>query len=154
MPPPTLGFQEDTTLSKTQIALIQLNEAVALFVQEKFLPALTLAGAAEVILGQLLVRKGELPSIKETTQSIERLRQSTGLEVMRGKTEREMIDDWNRPRNNAKHLIGPEGEAFTANLCDEAYWMIRRAVENASKLQLSVEREQDFVNWVVINVAA
>jgi hypothetical protein len=152
MTTPTLGFEDDTTLSKPQIALIQLNEAISLFTQERFLSALTLAGAAEEILGKLLIRRGELPAVKESTAAIERLRAETGLTVMGEASEREMIDAWNQARNTAKHLVGPEGESVTLNLCDEAYWMIRRALANAEKLGLQVAGAQDFENWVVINV--
>ena len=56
MTTPTLGFEENTTLSKPQIALIQLNEAISLFTQERSLAALTIAGAAEEILGMTCPR--------------------------------------------------------------------------------------------------
>lgn len=152
MTTPTIGFEDDSTFSKTQIAISQLNEAISLFVQERFLAALTLAGAAEEILGKLLVRRGELPAIKESTAAIERLRAGTGLPVMGDTSEREFIDGWNQARNIAKHLIGNEGESVTLNLCDEAYWMIRRATANAEKLGLQVSEAEEFENWVIINV--
>lgn len=68
------------------------------------------------------------------------------------KSEKEMIDDWNATRNSLKHLVGPEDEPITVNFCDEAYWMIKRALENAKRLHLVITNEQDFENWVVINV--
>lgn len=148
----TLGYEYDTTLSKPQIAIVQLNEAICLFICERFLAALTLAGAAEEILGKLLVRRGELPTIKDSTAAIERLRAETGLHAMGKASEREVIDAWNRARNTAKHLVEPEEELVTLNLCDEAYWIIRRALANAEKLGLKVTGAQDFENWVVINV--
>lgn len=149
---PTLGFEDDTAPSKPEIALSQLNDAISLFTQERFLSALTLAGAAEEILGKLLIRKGEFPAIKESTAQIERLRADTGLRVMGEASERDMIDAWNQARNSAKHLVGPEYESVTLNLCDEAYWMIRRALANSDKLGLQVVGLQDFENWVIINV--
>lgn len=152
MTTPTLGFEADTTVSKSQVAIVQLNEAISLFTQERFLAALTLAGAAEEILGKLLIRRDELPAIKESTAAIARLRAETGLSVMGEASEREVVDAWNQARNNAKHLIGLEGDSVTFNLCDEAYWMLRRALANSEKLGLQVAGAQDFENWVVINV--
>ena len=45
----TLGYEDDTQISKSDIARTQLTEAIALFLGEKFLSAITLAGAAEDI---------------------------------------------------------------------------------------------------------
>ncbi len=149
---PTLGFESDSSLSKQEVALIQLNDAIALFTQRRFLAALTLAGAAEEILGKLLVRKGELPTVKESTAAIERLRTETGLRIGGDSSERELIDGWNQARNAAKHLVGAEDQPLTLNLCDEAYWMVRRAIANAEKLGQSVAAAQDFENWVIVNV--
>jgi len=150
---PSLGYEEDTTLSKSEVARIQLVEAIALFVAEKFLPAITLAGAAEEILGKLLVRQSALPVVKESAQAIEELRRRTGLSIMGGKSEKELIDQWNAARNAAKHLIGPEDEPVTMNMCDEAYWMIRRALVNSEKLGISVSNKNDLEQWVIVNVA-
>ena len=153
MSSPSLGYEEDTTLSKSEVARIQLVEAIALFVAEKFLPAITLAGAAEEILGKLLVRQSALPVVKESAQAIEELRRRTGLSIMGGKSEKELIDQWNAARNAAKHLIGPEDEPVTMNMCDEAYWMIRRALVNSEKLGISVSNKNDLEQWVIVNVA-
>ena len=51
---PTLGYEDNTTLSKISIAQMQLVEAISLFIENKFLCATTLAGAAEEILGKLI----------------------------------------------------------------------------------------------------
>ena len=99
-----------------------------------------------------MIRRRELPAIKESTAAVQRLRAETGLSVMGEASEREMIDAWNQARNTAKHLIGSEGESVTLNLCDEAYWMIRRALANGEKLGLQVAGAQEFENWVIINV--
>lgn len=103
-------------------------------------------------MGKLLHRKDELSAIKESTKVIENIRRETGLPLMGGKPEKEIIDGWNATRNSLKHLVGPEDEPITVNLCDEAYWMIRRALENAKRLQLTIPNEHEFENWVVINI--
>lgn len=66
---------------------------------------------------------------------------------------KQLIDDWNIARNSAKHLVGPEDELLTINLCDEAYWMIRRALANAWNLKIEIPNRDEFDNWLVINVA-
>src|SRR5580765_7799473 len=104
MSAPSLGYEDDTRLTKSDVARIQLDEAIALFVEGRFLPALTLAGAAEEIFGKLIVRLSAMPVVKESAQAIQHLRQKTGLSVMSGKTERELIDEWNVARNAVKHL--------------------------------------------------
>lgn len=151
MKPPSLGYEDDTTLTKCEVAQIQLVEAISLFIARRFIPAVTLAGSAEEILGNLLVRRSELPVIKESTKAIEVLRQRTGL-AMGMKSEKEMIDGWNATRNSMKHLGNLEDDPITFNLCDEAYWMIRRALANAQKLQVSISNAQDYENWVIINI--
>lgn len=151
---PTIGYENDTTLSRSEVARLQLVEAITLFVAKKFLPALTLAGAAEEILGKLLVRQSALPAVRESAQAIVQLREKTGLSVMAGQSEKELIDQWNIMRNMLKHLVSPEDESITLNLCDGAYWMIRRALENAEKLRITVENRDAFENWFIINVAA
>lgn len=149
----SLGYEYKSTLTKSEVARIQLIEAIALFVTEKFLSAITLAGAAEEILGKLLVRQLKKPVVKESAKAIQQLREKTGLSIMDGKSEKELIDQWNAARNIVKHLIGPEDEPVTLNLCDEAYWMIRRALANAHKLHISISNENDFENWLIINIS-
>src|SRR5712691_482706 len=152
MSAPSLGYESNTILAKAAIAQTQLVEAIAQFVAIRFLCAITLAGAAEEVLGKLLLRKSELPVIRESLQTIHDICEKTGLTVVAGKSDKEIIDEWNATRNALKHLVAPEEEFITINLCDEAYWMIKRALSNAHKLQIPIENEQDFENWVVINV--
>ena len=45
----TLGYQDDVKITKTEIARVQLVQAIELFVAERFLPSITLAGASEEI---------------------------------------------------------------------------------------------------------
>ncbi len=150
---PTIGYEEDTTLSRNEVARQQLVLAIELFIAEKFLAALTLAGASEEILGKLLVRQAATPVVKESAKAIAHLREKTGVSIMGGKSEKGLIDDWNIARNAAKHLVNPEEESITLNLCDEAYWMIRRALDNAEKLLLKIENRDHFENWFIINIA-
>jgi len=38
------------------------------------------------------------------------------------------------------------------NLFDEAYWMIKRSLANAKKLEVRVKNLDDFENWIVVNI--
>lgn len=55
-------------------------------------------------------------------------------------------------KNSLKHLVSPDEDSISINLCDGAYWMIKRALANAEKLCLSVENKVEFENWVIMKV--
>jgi hypothetical protein len=153
MTTPTIGYEDDTTLNRIEVATVQLETAINLFISKKFLSAITLAGAAEEILGKLVERTDQKPIIRQAVENIALLRSKTGLKVMSEKSEKEIIDGWNKARNAAKHLVNCEEETIRLNLCDEAYWMIKRCLENTKLLKVSLSNELDFENWFVINVA-
>ena len=79
---PTLGYEDDTEISKSEIACEQLTEAITLFLQQKFLCAVTLAGAAEGIFAGVLNAHGEKAIVERSVEAIEKLREATGLEEM------------------------------------------------------------------------
>lgn len=150
---PSLGVEEDTILSMQDVAHIQLNESIRLFVDGRYLPAITLAGAAEEVLGKLLAKRGGRSAIHASVHAIEALRNSTGLAVMGEMKGKEIIDQWNKTRNALKHFTVDEAEPYLrVNLCDEAYWMIRRCLANAEQLELPVDTAGEFHEWVMRNV--
>lgn len=150
---PSLGVEEDSVLSMQDVALIQLNESIRLFVDGRYLPAITLAGAAEEVLGKLIARAGGLAAIHESVARIDELRAATGLAVMGSMKGKEIIDQWNRTRNALKHLtIDGTEPTLRVNLCDEAYWMIRRCLANAEKLQILVEAADLLEQWMFKHV--
>lgn len=63
-----------------------------------------------------------------------------------------IFNEWNTARNTLKHHGKESDEAITINLFDEAYWMIKRALSNATKLNITIDNEIDFESWVVINI--
>ena len=146
---PTLGYAEDTTLSKKDIAIAQLVEAINLFVAEKFICAISLSGASEEIFGRLLNSENQDSTIEESYNHIEELRKKTGLDWMEGKPRNKIFNHWNNARNTIKHHNKNENEDVTLNLFDEAYWMIRRALSNAKKLGVNVSNESEFENWCI-----
>ena len=152
MPTPTLGFQNDTQINKSEIAQTQLKEAIALFLDKNFLCAITLAGAAEAILAGLLNSRGEHSVVEASFKSIQTIREATGLTIMGNRQKNEIFNQWNTARNTLKHHNNKDEEAVTINLFDEAYWMIKRALANTSKLGIRIDNELDFENWCLIKL--
>lgn len=152
MKTPTLGYEEDTIISKLDIAALQLVEAIDLFVSKKFLCAITLAGAAEEIFGKLLDSKNQDSTIEESYKNIEELRKETDLNVMHGLPRNKIFNHWNNARNTIKHHNKKESEDITINLFDEAYWMIKRALSNAKKLGENISNETEFENWCITQI--
>lgn len=67
---PSLGIEEDSTISVHEGALIQLNDSIRLFVAGSYLSSVTLAGAADELLGKLLSKQGGQSAIHESLDSI------------------------------------------------------------------------------------
>lgn len=145
----TLGFEEDTRISKQEIAETQLVEAINLFLASKYLCAITLAGAAEEVLARLLNQQGEISMVEQSFQSIQHIKEKTGLSVMSGKQKNEIFNEWNSARNMLKHHGKTDDKTVVINLFDEAYWMIRRGLANAEKLDISINNRLDFENWII-----
>lgn len=148
----TLGFEEDTRISKQEIAETQLVEAINLFLASKYLCAITLAGAAEEVFARLLNQQGEISVVEQSVQSIQHIRKKTGHSIMCGKPKNEIFNEWNSARNTLKHHGKTDDETVKVNLFDEAYWIIRRGLANAKKLDISINNQLDFENWIIVNI--
>lgn len=152
MQTPSLGYEDDTVISKVEIATTQLEEAIALFLDGKFLCALTLSGASEEVLSRLLNARGYPSAVEQSVEAVLNLKKVTGLAALDAVSEKQLFRTWNAARNAAKHHNDNEGETVVLNLFDEAYWMIRRAIENAKSLDLTIDNATEFENWVIVNV--
>lgn len=113
------------TLTEDLITLEQLHCAIELFLQNRFIPAITLAGAAEEILGKMVKEK----NLQNAQDSI--IDYAFMADRSRGRSAKQIRDDGNRVRNCLKHRI--EGET-KKNLEVEAFIMIQRAIENYQRL--------------------
>lgn len=91
----TMGYHDVARITKREIARVQLVQAIDLFVAERFLPGIPLAGAAEEILGRLLIAEGKYPVIEKSYAEIQRIREITGILVMENKSKKAIFDDWN-----------------------------------------------------------
>jgi hypothetical protein len=149
---PTLGYEEDSLIGKREIATLQLGQAIVLFLVQNFVCAVTLAGASEAVFAGLLEAEGEKSVVEDSTAVIQKIREYTGLAVAEGKKKKELYNEWNSARNKLKHHSNNDEELVSLNLCDEAYWMIRRALVNAEKLSAKIDNQADFENWIIVNI--
>jgi len=120
------------SLSKIEIAVIQLDRAIKLFFDEKdYISSITLAGAAEEIFGKLLNNKNEsinnaLEEIIDTT--IKFCKESSNEEVKK----KDIVSLANHYRDHCKHIRN--GEVLNFSVDFEAAHLIDRASENYFKL--------------------
>lgn len=125
----------ETVHKKLILAIEQLDEAIHQFLDKKSMVcALTLAGAAEEILGKTVeLRGGEsaLAQLVKDHMLVHNL-MSSSIKLTEGQSR------WrhNLARNAIKHLDGPHDEEIVIDLEDEALDMINRAVHNVILLQL------------------
>jgi hypothetical protein len=119
-----------TTLSAEAIAEHQLLAAIKLWQDKDYLSALTLAGAAEEILGKRLRKIGREPSFDQMKDLIVALARSEG--DTDPNLERTIGDMLNDTRNGLKHYAGDESLSF--DLRADCLEMLERAIANYQAL--------------------
>lgn len=136
----------EQTYQRTDLAAEQLDVALALFLDERsYVSVLTLAGAAEEILGNALTHQGKEHSLKYKFDATAPVYQALHREPL---VWRKFADDENRARNAAKHMRLPTDATVTMDLEDAAVWMIVRACDNSNRLGLpQTDRMLTFENW-------
>lgn len=113
------------TFKKDAVALEQLHCAIELFLEQRFIPAITLASAAEEIYGKAVTLRGHRNVQKLVLDFVAFRSQTKGI------TEKQVRDAGNRIRNGLKH--GAQGTIeFNPEL--EAFLLISRAIENHLRL--------------------
>jgi hypothetical protein len=152
MSAPTLGYQDDCTISKQEIARLQLVEAIDSFLNGKYICSVTLAGAAEGVLAGLLEARGKPSAVEESVSQASAVQKIIGLKGVDLKKDTEHYAVWNKSRNAVKHHKKAEAEQVTFNQFDEAYWMIERALRNAELLAVPISNLDDYRNWIIVNV--
>lgn len=117
-------------ISKVDIATSQLNTAIQLYIEKTdIISAVTLAGAAEEILGKLITTQGKTSAFEETLNRLCEMHKSAFEE----KPDRKIYADLrNGTRNEFKHLCS--GKSLEINLDREASQLINRAINNYQKL--------------------
>jgi hypothetical protein len=116
---------QDVTVSKVDIAKLQLDAGIAAYYEGKTVVAVTLAGAAEEIFGAMLSRDKKGNSV-EAIASLSQM-----LQVSNDPKKR--ISYLNNVRNHLKHASNKDEDNFVITELD-SYLMIVRALGNASLL--------------------
>lgn len=133
------------TYRRLDLAQEQLEVALDLFLEKKSLvAAITLAGAAEEVLGKELQLRGKTPALEwkfEETRIGHNALHRTELD------RKVFVKAENRIRNALKHFDATDGPAISVDIEEAACWMLVRACENASRLNLIVRRRDEFDAW-------
>ena len=146
------SFEENLTLTKQDIAILQLEDAIDLFLARKWISAVTLAGATEEIFARLLNLRGKPSAVEETWEHIEEVRAVTGLPYAESRTKEEAIREWNEMRNALEHHSGTDKDPLTFSAFDVAFEMINRANINGEHLEVRARNRQDYENWCIENI--
>lgn len=146
------GFEPDLNLAKAEIARLQLEDAIELFLARKWISATTLAGAADGIFAGLLKLQGKPSVAEDTWRDIEEVRMATGLPYAGTRTKRDAFREWNERRNALKHHDETDQDPLTFNPFEDAFDMISRANANGDRLGVVAGNRQDYENWLIENV--
>jgi hypothetical protein len=114
------AIKVEVEISKLDAAVEQLEWAIKLFLDHQaYIPAITLAGAAEEILGRAVGDRAAKPALQKT------------LAPRYETTEQEVATILNLTRNWLKHWdVGNETEKGLLELDKEALQLINRALSN------------------------
>ncbi|PVZ68965.1 hypothetical protein [Pelagibaculum spongiae] len=124
--------------TKEQAALTQLLTALELFSQENYISTVTLAGAAEEILGKLASRENTSKSAFEgLAQNLHNNHPQHEVKAIKARL--------NQSRNALKHATSIDEDVFSINPRLEAISMICRALTNYLTLKKDLPKEgKDF----------
>lgn len=144
--------EAESEISKATLAKMQLEDAIDLFLADKRVSAITLAGAADSIFTGLLKQQDDEPVAKEVWRNIVEVRERTGLAYAGDRTEKDAFNEWNNSRNRLKHHDGEEGDTLILNVFDEAYLSIQRANSDGDKLGVVAKNRQEYEAWLIENI--
>lgn len=135
----------DQMHSRLDLAKEQIEVAIFLFLELKSCAsALTLAGAAEGVIGAELKRRGQQHVLDWKYENVSDIHKRLhGEDLLRNK----FIAEENHVRDALKHFDRTEYPNITCDLQDVSLWMIVRACENAKRVGLDIARLDEFNNW-------
>ncbi len=141
----------EQTYKRIDLAKEQLEIALEMFLlRRSFISALTLAGAAEEIFGQALIQCGEKTTLQNEYPLIEPVENLFRKEPYKWS---EFTEGKNRVRNAAKHMKDASQTMVTADMEDEALWMIVRTLDNHTRLGFKpTPQMHEFEDWFNKNV--
>jgi len=131
-------------ISKFEAAVRQLDVAIRLFLEGDYISSLTLAGAAEDILGALSQRAGKPVAVEQIATYH---RKDTDQAISDEASKKVIFSVLNRGRNQAKHANDPN----ETHCDDDMIWplqMIMRAIPMALNLGVSTANMGKMKIWV------
>lgn len=117
-------------LTALEIAERQLFGAIKMWSEGDYISCITLAGAAEEILGRRMRRLGLEPSFDNLKETIVKLAIYLGDNA--SNIDKVVADLMNQTRNELKHYAGDEALEF--DLKSDAEEMLERAISNYTSL--------------------
>ncbi|PSW08903.1 hypothetical protein C9I98_26215 [Photobacterium sanctipauli] len=133
------------TYSKSQLALIQLEKAIALFFEEQdYVCCITLAGASEEITRKILERDSKKP-VAEKLQGWFKDKYPDAPE------NSNFYAHANRTRNSLKHFDNLNESEVEINEAEAAYWLCRAFMNYEMSHAILTEPLIRFMGWMVEN---
>lgn len=136
----------EQTYNRVDLAVEQLEIALIMFLEKQsYVATLTLAGAAEEVLGNALKLQGEQTSLQLKFQGVEPVHAALHRKPLKWS---DFADRENLARNAAKHMKSASDATVTVDLEQAAVWMIVRACENYDRLGLPrIAKMAEFNEW-------
>ncbi len=132
--------------SRRALAADQLEDAIRFHLDGRYASATTLAGAAEEVFGKQSERAGQSNVIQDGFVSAQVIWKFFPAHAPK-KPFKEHCARENATRNDLKHMDDGEAETFDADLAVDSAKMIARALENASRIGISVNGSEAFSDW-------
>ncbi|MDO9417094.1 hypothetical protein [Pararhizobium sp.] len=136
-------------IAKSDVALLQFEDAIRLFLERRYISAITLAGAADAIFCGIIEESGGKAPADMAWAEIEQLR-SLGIRMAGTTTKKEAFKEWNATRNRLKHHDKEKDEPILEIFeIDQSYMWIERARHSAKILELEPANLFDLENRVI-----
>ena len=137
----------ERSITYATIATQQLEDALHLYLERSsYISAITLAGAAEEILGKMVKHVGKHTSLKKHVDGVMGFHEIFQLIDL---DEKKVIDQCNKARNRAKHLDDAKIAGVIMDDKEEAKDLLNRAIDNYlvifQKLSPGMKRFKDTV---------
>ena len=141
----------EATHKRVDLAVEQLGDALRLFLDEqRYASALTLAGAAEEVLGRAVEHGGGTSNLQWKFSKVAQVDQALFGKPLKWS---EFVDEENAARNALKHMREPDEHTLDTDLEMAAVWMLVRACDNYRRLGLEETEEMGrFTGWFYENV--
>jgi hypothetical protein len=127
--------------SKSELARIQLERAIELFLDEKdYISVITLAGASEEITRNILEREGKTPSVDKLKEWAEENHPSSEVHDR-------FYNHANRTRNNLKHFTNHEEVDVEVNETEAIFWLCRAVLNYDWSHAILTKPMLKYISW-------